>query len=57
MTNAAPLDVFSTTEAAVVDSATTDGTIAPSIYEVDKYRAIVRLIDKWNEAEAKDKQQ
>lgn len=49
MTNAAPLDVSNTTHTEE------PSVIAPSIYEVDKYRAIVRLIDKWNEAEAKDK--
>lgn len=51
MTNATPLDVLNTTETAVVDSATTDGTIAASMYEPLKLKAIVELLARFEEEE------
>ena len=51
LTNAAPNDVFSTTGTAVVNDPTTDGTIAPSIYEVEKLKAIVELLVRFEKEE------
>ena len=51
MTNAAPLDVLNTTVTAVVDSATTDGTIATGLYEVEKLKRIVDLVLRFEKEE------
>jgi hypothetical protein len=49
LTNAVPLDVLNTTETAV--RATTDGTIASSMYEPLKLKAIVELLARFEEEE------
>jgi hypothetical protein len=52
LTNATPLDVLNTTETAVLtEEQTTDGTIASSMYEPLKLKAIVELLARFEEEE------